>query len=242
MSLVSIHQPHYLIWIGLLDKIAKSDTFIVLDDVQYNKRSFQHRTLYSTSEGAKYLSLSVESKGSQSKAIPIKEIKIADQRILLTHYKTLYSRYGKSPGWDLVGERLEKIYNSSWVYMIDLNLELLTLTLDLFSISPRILMASELKCNESKGALMYQLVARAQGSAYLSGVGAKDYMDAVSESKRSCPVEFQAFEHPVYQQTVKGEFQAGAAAIEWAIENPQSYKREFKSYETPNQPYRSFNV
>ena len=59
---VAIHQPAYLPWFGLVDKIARADVFVLLDTVQFNRRAYQHRTLYSTADGPRYLSLDVASR------------------------------------------------------------------------------------------------------------------------------------------------------------------------------------
>jgi hypothetical protein len=238
MAVASIPQPHYLIWLGLLDKIAKSDVFVVLDDVQYNKRSFQHRTLYSTGSGAKYLSLSVNSKGAQSGSVYIKDITLPNQQMLQTHFKTLLGRYGKCPGWSLVGDELARIYSKKWKYLIDINLELLQLTLNLYSLKPRILMSSSLVTTEVKGALMYELANMVDCDCYLSGVGAKEYMDFVPADKQLCQVKFQDFTHPSYRQSTKAEFQAGTLALEWAIEEPEKFRNKFKDLSLSTQAYR----
>lgn len=40
---VALHQPHYLPWLGLVDKIDRSDLFVVLDHVQYERKGWQNR-------------------------------------------------------------------------------------------------------------------------------------------------------------------------------------------------------
>ncbi|MFQ5693753.1 MAG: WbqC family protein, partial [Nitrospinota bacterium] len=41
--ILAAHQPQYLPWLGYLDKVAKADVFLVLDDVQYKKNEWQNR-------------------------------------------------------------------------------------------------------------------------------------------------------------------------------------------------------
>ena len=41
--IVAAHQPHYLPWLGYLDKLAKADLFVVMDDLQFEQSNFQNR-------------------------------------------------------------------------------------------------------------------------------------------------------------------------------------------------------
>ena len=64
MKVVAIHQPPYCPWLGYLDKMAKADEFVVLDEVQFTDRSPMHRNKFLQLNGeAKLLSLSVCKKG-----------------------------------------------------------------------------------------------------------------------------------------------------------------------------------
>ena len=131
-TIVAIHQPAYLPWFGLLEKIALCDRFVVLDTVQYNARAFQHRTLYSTGHGPKYLSLAVSSKGHQVNATAIQDITLTDLEVPGRHFETLRHRYGKRPGWPVVAPDLERILMTPDAKLIDLNLALLQSTLRAF--------------------------------------------------------------------------------------------------------------
>lgn len=236
-KVASTHQPHYLSWLGLVDKISKSDVHIILDDIQCNKRSFQHRTLYSTDSGAKYLSLSVNSKKESGGTLDIRDVKIADSKLLLKHFKTLEHRYSKAIGWNEIASDLESIYSKQYEYLIDLNLELLTLTLDTFNLKPKIVLSSDLPTTETKGALMYELTANVGCDVYLSGKGAYDYMQEVPFEKRLTDTQYQEFIHPEYNQSINSDFIAGCFALEMYIENP-SLKNYFIENSTAEQPVR----
>ena len=52
MKKVAIMQPTFLPWIGYFSLIDKVDEFIFLDNVQFDKRSWQQRNKIKTKTGA----------------------------------------------------------------------------------------------------------------------------------------------------------------------------------------------
>ncbi|MBV8758449.1 MAG: WbqC family protein, partial [Deltaproteobacteria bacterium] len=71
--IVAAHQPAYLPWLGYLDKMAKADVFVVMDDLQYEAQNFQNRNRIKLNNGAAWLTVPLE-KGPQSQRICDKSI------------------------------------------------------------------------------------------------------------------------------------------------------------------------
>ena len=59
--IVSIHQPQYFPWLPYFAKIARSDVFIFLDKVQYQKNGLQNRNELKNSNGRFWLTIPVSS-------------------------------------------------------------------------------------------------------------------------------------------------------------------------------------
>lgn len=230
MKIVAIHQPSYLPWFGILDKIARCDLFVVLDSVQYNKRAFQHRTLYSHTKEAKYLSLAVNAKNHQQTGLQIMDVTLSDCTLPAKHLQTLRHRYGRRPGWPLVQQALEPILNDPSARLLDLNLATLRLSLELFGIAPQIVLASELPALGAKAELMLSLTQAAGGDVYLSGSGASAYMDDSLFDEAGLQVFYQDFAHPVFRQSHGGDFQGGCFALEWFIEDPLGARARFHEH------------
>ena len=61
--IVSIHQPNYLPWLGYFDKMAKSNMFVIFDDVQLPRgKSYVARNLVKTPGGVQWLTVPVKDK------------------------------------------------------------------------------------------------------------------------------------------------------------------------------------
>jgi hypothetical protein len=220
MKIISIHQPHYHPWLGLLDKIASSHEHIVLDDVQYRKRNFQNRALYSTPSGSKLLTVPVLAKGHQRQNLHIQETLLAPQN-LKRQYSTLLHRYGKTEGWHSISDSLAAIYEFPYEKLVDLNLALLSFTMKVFNIHTPIVRSSDLKSEGQKNQKLIQLCQQRQATHYLSGNGAKKYMDETLFARHGIQVRYQEFTHPEYQQYETAGFQSGCFALDWYCLDPQ---------------------
>ena len=231
-TIVAIHQPPYFPWFGLVDKIARCDVFIILDNVQYSRRGFLHRALMSAAGGPRYLSLPVAARGHQQSGLTIGDASLVDSTAAARHFESMRHRYGKRPGWRLWEDRLRETLCAHQHSLIDMNTKTLEWTLEAFRIAPKILRASHLASEGVKSQLMLSLTNAAGGDCYLSGSGARQYMDDAVFSRAGCTVLYQHFAHPVFQQSHQGEFQPGCFAMEWIFEEPDcaadKYHRHLK--------------
>jgi hypothetical protein len=235
--IVAAHQPHYFPWIGLVHKIAQSDVFIHLDDVQFEKRGFQNRTRYSTDAGLKFLSIPVFQKGLYADAREIRDMRISEPAKLIKHWRALQHRYTKSPGWPQVAERLEALLTSPPDRMIDLCLATTHLTLEVFEVDDvRFQMSSDHDLMTMKAERIVDLTEKGGGTAYLSGTGAQDYLEESTFTDRGLRLHFQQFEHPEYLQRTKHPFEKAAFALEWFLEAPEEAVSGFHTLVEHNRP------
>ena len=57
--IVSIHQPQYVPWLPYFSKIARADTFVFLDNVQFQKNGLHNRNELKNSNGRFWLTAPV---------------------------------------------------------------------------------------------------------------------------------------------------------------------------------------
>jgi hypothetical protein len=226
----SIHQPGYLPWLGLVDKIARSDVFVALDSVQYSARAFQHRTLYSCVGGPRYLSLSVNSSGHRSEERAIRDVVLVDPQATARHFETLRHRYGRSPGWRGLEQRLGALLLARHERLLDLSLATIRLTLEVLEVPVPIVLASDLGPSATKTDLMIELTRAASAGIYLSGQGARAYLEPEKFPAAGVQLVFQEFHHPTYPQRGLPEFQPGCFALEWALEVGEGAARAFHAH------------
>jgi hypothetical protein len=69
--MLSAHQPCYLPWLGLFDKILRSDTFVILDQVQFatGKDNYVNRNRIKGPSGAEWMTVPVSMAGHTTKTI-----------------------------------------------------------------------------------------------------------------------------------------------------------------------------
>ena len=213
--IVSIHQPGYFPWLGLLDKINKSDKFILLDTVQLNDNAFQSRNIFLNHRGeVEYLTIPIIKKDYQSKSI--RELKIVDKRWQKKHHGFIIANYKKHPFFDEVYPVIESIYSTKYTYLVDILVDSMKMSYDLFDIKTELVLASDLDVdnNLTKDDLILEQLKRVEASTYLSGTGAKAYQDENKFLKKNVILEYQSFSHPQYEQKNANQFELGLSALD----------------------------
>ena len=199
--IVSAHQPGYFPWLGLLDKIAKSELYILLDDVQLADRAYQHRNIFCDTNGQiKYLTVPILKKGYRSKSI--KEIQICDSPWQTKHSKFLMLNYKRAPYFEQIYSQIEAIFHKHYRYLIDVLFDSMKASLNLLGIETPIELQSNIayETNAKNSALILSLVKSMSASTYLSGSGAKAYLCLEDFECSNIKVKINKFNIFVYPQ------------------------------------------
>ncbi len=210
--ILSAHQSHYLPWLGYLDKIDRSDIFVVLDDVQYEKNGWQNRNRILSAKGPQWLTVPVHAHLSQR----LLDIAISDNVSWeKDHAKTLELNYRKSPHFSFLWDALEEIYEKKWRSLVELNETSLAVLLEKFGLAgKRQVRSSALGIKSEATTRLVEICKSFKADTYLSGEGAKAYLDLSLFEKAGIRVAFQEFRHPVYSQIHGEDFVEGLSAVD----------------------------
>lgn len=216
--LIAIHQPHYIPWLGYLDRMAKADLFIVLDHVQFERRNFQNRTTIRIEGEPKLLTVPVVQR-SQKETIIDKLVDNTEQGSRAwgpTHFKTLKYAYRKARFFDQHAPRLQQILEARWDKLLDLDLAMLDFIRDAFEIRTPVKRSSELQVEGAKSELLLNLCrAIGPGSAFLGGLGgSRKYLDHDAFAAAGIGVQWQDFQHPTYAQCGDAPFIPGLMSLD----------------------------
>jgi hypothetical protein len=213
MSLIAIMQPTYLPWLGYFAMIDRADRFVLLDNVQFARRSWQSRNQIKTANGPQWLSVPVFSGGKRDQLI--REVDIergrdfphAHVRALELNYRKtpFYGRYAERPAAELTAERAK---------LCDLTSGLIRWLCGEFGIETPITSASSLAAEGSKADRLANICAELGAKAYLSAPGSQDYIEESDAFEQAgIAVHYHHYEHPSYPQPY-GDFLPFMSAVD----------------------------
>lgn len=205
-KVVGIHQPNFLPWLGFFDKIAKSDVFVLIDNVQFVKGHICNRNKIKNNQSeAVWITVPVSNKKGTD--VNFNELPIAyEQNWGTSIINQIRGSYGGAPYFDRYMEKLshyftEKEYDS----LGDLNISLIKFCCTELGITTDLVTASQI--DEEFGTnndLNIGICKYFEADTYLSGQGAKKYNDEDQFEKAGIQLKYQQFDHPEYKQLFKG--------------------------------------
>jgi hypothetical protein len=173
--IVAIHQPNFMPWLGYFDRMVRSDLFVLLDHVQFERRNYQNRCLIRLEDDTKWLTVPVVQVSQKERIIE----KMIDNPADVSgtrwwgpnHFLTLRYAYRKAPHFELYAPRLREIFEARWDKLVDLNLATLQFAREALEITTPMMRSSELKPDGQKSALLLDICNRVGASAFLGGMG-----------------------------------------------------------------------
>jgi len=214
-KILSIHQPNYIPYLGFFYKIAKSDVFVYLDEVQFPRgQSFASRNKIKTPNGVVYLTIPISIPRGRKGKVKYSEVEFANDKWKDKHLKTLQFSYKRAKYFDEVFNifRNQILAHNKFV---ELNIALIEKFLDYLAIpTKRVRLSKILDKFGKKTELIIDLCKTINAETYLSGTGGgREYNDEEMLLKNNIILKYSNFKHPEYSQ-LWGEFQSNLSIID----------------------------
>jgi len=205
--MISIMQPTYLPWAGYFNLISQVDTFVYLDNVQFERRSWQSRNRILLNGKEYYLS------------IPIKKV---DRNTLIYDIQTSsdYLKWQKQH-WSLLqkaylktnfGMEILNILEKHYIYqgvanISNFNIAIISDIAKALGLATNFICASELKGIGFRSERLISICNIIGTDTYLSPLGARNYLiEDNFEEKSGITLRFQDFEPLPYTQYYSDKF------------------------------------
>lgn len=225
-KVVAIHQPNYMPWLGYFQKMALSDIFVILDNVQFSKDSYTQRTKIRTKEGGIWITIPVERRYYFK---PISGVCLPENsKWMKRHKMAILSNYAKAPFFDR--KFVEQYYLNEFVKLREFNEFGIFYLKNKFGIKTEIVRSSELGINESVKSteLLVEIVKQIGGDVYISGIGGKKYLEEEKVEKEGIEVKYFEFKPFEYPQRWEG-FEPYMAAIDLLFNAGEKSKEQFQN-------------
>ncbi len=215
MTVIAIHQPNYLPWLGYFHKIARADLFVFLDDVQFSKNGYCNRVQVLHEVRRRWLTVPVSYRFGDA----VDEVCPARPDWPRRHLDSLRGYYGESPCFGEIAQDLEGFYREMpQESLAAANRHLVQCVTQRLGFKARFIASSELELGDAKGneRLIRIMQCVAPGGVYLSGRGGVQYQDERKFAAAGTTITHANFIHPRYEQGTE-TFVPGLSVVDAAF-------------------------
>jgi len=164
----------------------------------------------------------------------LKDVKIKNTtNWKVKHKKSIQINYSKTAYFKDFWPSLDQIYEQNFDLLIDVDMEIIKLLLKELQIKTKTLFSSELGISEKGSDRILAICKKLGADVYLSGTLGGNYLNLKNFEENDIQVQFQNFQHPVYEQYYK-PFLPNMAAIDIIFnegENASKILQEAKNFE-----------
>ncbi len=201
---------------GYFNIIDFAKNFVFLDNVQFERRSWQQRNKIKTPKGLEWITVPIKVKGKREQKIYEAEIK-SDEKFPESHIKSLELNYKGCPFYkNYINDILEIYYkNASNNLIVQLNSEFIETISKLIGIETKFSFSSEINATGKKSKLLAAICRHMSADLYVSTPGAREYLlnDKDVFDSEGIKIGIMDYQHPVYAQRF-GKFQMYACILD----------------------------
>ena len=210
-KIISIMQPHFFPRIAFFDLILKSDVFVVLDNVQFERQSWQMRNRILTKDGILYINLPILKKQLKTEIKDIMVKPIFDWSLKLK--KTLIQNYAKSKHKSELNNLIENLFDFSSFKNLnenklsDINLHFIKIICKSLKIKFEPILSSDLNVSGLRTERLINILNKLNAKIYYTVDGSKEYLKEDSFTIRSdVELKFQKQNFVEYKQIHSKKF------------------------------------
>jgi hypothetical protein len=198
---IAISQPTYLPWIGYFDLIDQVDRFVLLDDAQFVKQSWDQRNRIKTPTAMQWLTVPVIFRGRLGQRLC--DVEIRDPRFFEKHLRAFEVSYGKAHFFDVYFPRVRDILRhcGPGSKLVDLNLELIQWIMNELPLTTPMVRSSSLQVEGKRSERLVSICKLMGANEYLSPRTASYLFDDLPIfAHAGVRVWFHNYSHPEYRQ------------------------------------------
>jgi len=207
-------QPTYLPWAGYFSLIKNVDKFVFLDNVQFNRDSWQS-----------YNKILFEKKTKKIKVPTIKRpLKTLLKDIEIDpsinwqkkHFDLIVKSYQNKPHYKNISKLINKIYlKSSYKYLVELNIDIIKEISKILKINTKFYRSSLMDIKGIRSERIANICDHLNCDSYISPLGAYDYLtEDKFKKKYNIKLKFIKFNNINYDQFKSNEFISNLSIID----------------------------
>ncbi len=238
MTTVVISQPMLFPWVGMFEQIRLADVYVHYDDVPFSKGSRVNRVQTKTSDGFKWLTIPLSDVhlGQHIRDLVADDVQGWRNR----HLTSLEQVYRQAPHKDEMLSVVEKVYQAKESRVVDIltsGIREVCAYFDLLG-QRKFVHSSAMGVDGTGSRRVLDLVAAERGDVYVTGHGAKTYLDHELFEENGIRVEYMHYQRTPYPQ-LYGEFNPHVSILDLIanlgkdgcdlIHSPSVYWRDFLS-------------
>jgi hypothetical protein len=216
-TVVAIHQPNFLPWLGWFDKLARADVFVLLDHVQFprtSKGTYVNRVkLLVGGKDAWVTAPIVRASGSVQR---IDEVRVDDAQPWRDKLlRTVQHNYARADAYDEIAPLVRDVLGRPTDRLAELNEHSVRRIAELLGLDEsKFVRSSTLGVTSHATELLIELTKAVGGTAYLAGnLAGSTYQEDEKFEQAGIELRSQRFEHPRYGQQVD-EFVPGLSVVD----------------------------